>query len=128
LICAGRGAPGSQGGGVGGSGDAAAVKNYDHGTIFSNPAGIRLTEVPDGTSNTIALVEARRAIPWTKPEDIPYSADKPLPKLGEWFAQGWHAGFADGEVKMLSPDNDETTIRRLFTIGDGYPTKPKFVP
>jgi uncharacterized protein (TIGR03067 family) len=117
-------APGSTQGGQGGD---AAPPNYHDGTVFSNQAGTRLTEIPDGISNVVALVEAKREVPWTKPEDIPYYADKPLPKLGEWFAQGWHAGFADGEVKMLALDNDETTIRRLFTIGDGHPTEPKFV-
>jgi RNA polymerase sigma factor (sigma-70 family) len=122
--------PGAPGGTEAGDGlgGIPAPPNYDHGTIFSNPAGTRLTEIPDGTSNTVALVEAKREIHWTQPEDIRYFADKPLPKLGEWFPEGWHAGFADKEVKMLSPDNDETTIRRLFTIGDGHPTKPKFVP
>ena len=30
-------------------------------------------------------------------------------------------------MKLLSADNDEITIRRLFTIGDGHPTQPNFV-
>jgi hypothetical protein len=115
----------SEGGGVGG---VQATPNYDHGTIFSNPEGTHLlTQVPDGISNVIALVEAKREIAWTQPDDVPYSADQPLPKLGGWFAEGWHAGFADGEVRMLAPENDDTTIRHLFTIGDGYPAWPKFV-
>lgn len=103
------------------------VQNYDHGTVFSNPAGTNSRDILDGVSNVVVLVEARREIPWTRPEDIPYFADKPLPNLGGWFSQGWHAGFADGKVKLLSADNEETTIRHLFTIGDGHHIQPNFV-
>jgi hypothetical protein len=89
------------------------------GTAFADPAGAKLSEMTDGTEHVVLLVEAKRKIPWTKPEDIVVASDKPLPKLGEWFAEGWHAGFANGQVKLLSIDNDETTIRRLFTMSDG---------
>ena len=44
-------------------------------TIFFGKEGAKMSEIPDGTSNTIMLVEAKRDIPWTKPEDIPYAAD-----------------------------------------------------
>src|SRR5262249_35814183 len=37
--------------------------------------------VPDGTSNTIAVVEARTAVTWSKPDDIPFT--EKLPPLGE---------------------------------------------
>ena len=50
----------------------------------------------DGTEHVVLLVEAKRKIPWTKPEDIAVDSNKPLPKLGEWFKEGWHAGFANG--------------------------------
>ncbi|MCI0681104.1 MAG: DUF1559 domain-containing protein [Gemmataceae bacterium] len=106
---------------------ALAIPNYHHGTVFSDPAGQRLQHIPDGTSNVVALVEARRDIPWTQPVDVPYVADKPLPKLGGWFTQGWHAAFADGKVKLLASDNDDITVRRLFTIGDGHNVRPKFI-
>lgn len=104
-----------------------AKPNYHHGTVFSDPAGVHLPHIPDGMSNVVALVEAKRDIPWTQPLDIPCRADKPLPKLGGWFAQGWHAAFADGKVKLLAADNDDITVRRLFTIGDGHNVAPKIV-
>ena len=34
---------------------------------------------------TIMLVEAKRDIPWSKPEDIPFDPDKPVPALGGFF-------------------------------------------
>ena len=70
-------------------------------------------------TSSVALVEAKRDIPWTKPEDISYQTDKPLPTLGGWFPGGWLARMADGSVQFVSFDNDEEDIRNLFTINDG---------
>src|SRR5262249_22126086 len=41
------------------------------GTIFEGRQGIRITDIFDGTSVTILLVEAGEAVPRTKPADLP---------------------------------------------------------
>ncbi len=56
-------------------------------TLFSGKEGIGFAQILDGTSNTLMVVEAKRTIPWTKPEDIPYDADKALPKLGGYYQE-----------------------------------------
>lgn len=89
--------------------------------------GSRLASSIDGTKHTIALVEARRDIPWTKPEDITYDAKEPLPKFGGWFEGGFFAGFGDGMVKFVLADNDERTIRNLLTINDGQRIEPRAI-
>ena len=81
--------------------------------------GTKLSEVTDGTSNTLTFVEARRAIPWTKPEDIPYDAAKPLPELGGFFPNGFNAAFGDGSVKFLSATINESVLRALITKAGG---------
>ncbi|MEZ6040043.1 MAG: DUF1559 domain-containing protein [Planctomycetaceae bacterium] len=96
-------------------------------TVFWKQRGASFIDMHDGTSNCIAVIEAQRDIPWTKPADIDYSAEQPLPELGGWFEQGVHAAMADGMVKFLASDNDEQTIRNLLTITDGVPTKPLLV-
>ena len=70
------------------------------GTLFERGRPLKFPDITDGTSNTILIVEAGSPIPWTKPEDVPYSANKPIPTLGV-FPELIHAAFADGSVHSI---------------------------
>jgi RNA polymerase sigma factor (sigma-70 family) len=74
---------------------------------------------PDGTSNTLLIVEAGNAVPWTKPEDLHYAADEPLPELGGLFADVFQAAFADGDIHTLTKEYDEAILRAAITANDG---------
>jgi prepilin-type processing-associated H-X9-DG protein len=91
----------------------------DNGALFDVSEGIGLEKVTDGTSNTILCVEAGKSVPWTKPEDITYDPEKPLPKLGNHFPGGFNAGFADGSVKFIKHTIDMDTLRALITRDGG---------
>jgi hypothetical protein len=91
------------------------------GTLFEDGKRIRLSAIPDGTSNTLLVVEAGRAVPWTKPEDIPYAADRPIPKLGGPFRDVFHAAFADGQVYTLKKNFNEKEMRKAIVRDDGFP-------
>ena len=86
--------------------------------MFSVDGGVRTNEIRDGLSYTIALVESKRDIPWTRPSDVLYFEGEPLPELGGWFEDGWHAGLADGSTMFVSRDSEQAPIRAAFTIGD----------
>ncbi len=88
-------------------------------TIFPGMKPSGFADIRDGTSNTIALVEAQRSIPWTKPEDIPYDPAKPLPKFGSYEPGIFVAAFADGSVRNVAQNVDEKLLRALFTRAGG---------
>ena len=89
-------------------------------TVFSDEKGARFKNITDGLSNTLLLVEAKRSIPWTKPEDIPYTADGPLPKLGGWFPDVFLVAMCDGSVHTIATkDLDEKRLRAWITKAGG---------
>jgi RNA polymerase sigma factor (sigma-70 family) len=72
-------------------------------------------DFPDGLPLTLHLVEAGTAVPWTKPEDIPYTPGKPLPKLGGVFPHVTNASFMNGATYSLRKDVNETALRAAIT-------------
>ena len=98
-------------------------------TLF-DPAekkGVAIQSVTDGTSNTIGVVEAKEAVPWTKPDgEIPFDAmAKPeeaaalLGQLGGHFAGGFNALFLDGSVRFLKTSINPIVLRALITRDGG---------
>jgi uncharacterized protein (TIGR03067 family) len=80
---------------------------------------------PDGPGSTILVVEAGEAVPWTKPDDFPYDPAQPLPKLG-WFSKdGFHAAFGDCTVKFLPTRVNERSLRAAITPAGGETIDPK---
>ena len=47
---------------------------HGRGRLFENDRDIGIADVADGTSNTIMIVEAREAVPWTRPDDLSFDA------------------------------------------------------
>ncbi len=94
-------------------------------TVFEDPKGNRIADITDGTSNTILIVEAGAAVPWTKPEDLAYDADKALPKLGGLLKDGFNVALCDGSVHFIKKKFDEHTMRLLITRNDGQPVRLK---
>ncbi|HEY7427396.1 MAG TPA: DUF1559 domain-containing protein [Gemmataceae bacterium] len=100
---------------------------FGKGAFFEGKKGLVLpADFPDGTSNTLMIVEASKAVPWSKPEDIPYDAAKPLPKLGLPGADGFLAGLCDGSVRIISHKITEKTLRNAITRNDGNPLGSDF--
>lgn len=91
------------------------------GAAFEGTKGVKLTDFPDGTSNTLFVVEADEAVPWTKPDEFEYDAKLPLPKLGGHWNGTLYAALADGSVRGIKVQGNEANIRRAILRYDGEP-------
>ena len=79
-----------------------------------------MADIHDGTSNTIAVLEAKTEIPWTKPEDLLIDVTKEkLPEFGGFEDAGFVAGFGDGSVRRIHQSIDANLLKHLLTISGG---------
>ncbi|HEV3385870.1 MAG TPA: hypothetical protein VG097_13720, partial [Gemmata sp.] len=89
-------------------------------------------DFPDGLSNTLLVVEAGDPVPWSKPSELLYDPDGPLPRLGAGYVKpihflcrevSWHKGFAacfaDGSCRFVRSTVDERLIRTVITRNGG---------
>jgi hypothetical protein len=97
------------------------------GTAFERD-GVTRRDFPDGGSHTFLVVEASDAVAWSKPADLEYDPDKPLPSLGGvftkpvtfgcytlWQKPGFVACFADCSVHFIRATTDDRIVRSLIT-------------
>jgi hypothetical protein len=89
------------------------------GPVFRGKEPSRVTDITDGTSNTLLIVEATRTVPWTKPDDLAYDGDQPLPELGRPASEVFYACFADGEVRSIPKQHRAVTLRALISRDGG---------
>ena len=91
------------------------------GAAFDQPEGLPITAVVDGTSNTIGIVEAKEAVAWTKPEDLPFTGDgaAAFELLGSDHAGGFNALFLDGSVRLIKKSIIASTLKALLTYSGG---------
>jgi len=90
------------------------------GAAFEGREGLRMpADFPDGTSNTLFVVEAGPPVPWTKPDDLIYDPDGPLPDLTCLFKDGFRAGLGDGSMRFVRKETSEATLRAAITRNGG---------
>jgi hypothetical protein len=73
----------------------------------------------NGARNTILVAEVgpEKAVPWTKPEDLPFDPASPLTALGQIPEEGFLAAMADGSVHRFQVDN--ATLKSLIQPNRG---------
>jgi hypothetical protein len=93
------------------------------GPSAMRPPAMRISTVQDGTSNTIAVVEAAEPVIWTKPDDV-MLPEKELPKdfrkkFGGEFPGGFHAMMWDGSVRFVKDSVSDRTLGFALNPADG---------
>ena len=103
------------------SGVMVPPKDKDHG--LKHPTGVRFQDITDGTSNTIAVVEAsdELAVIWTKPDDCEPDPQNPVKGLVGIRRGIFQALFCDASVRAITEDIDLKTLRLLLSKDDGQP-------
>ncbi len=109
-----------------------ATKGHTHYRVFASRPGAKpsalftdglpgpkLNEIPDGTSNTILIVEAAEAVPWTMPEVLLFDRNQPVPKLGGLFKEYFQVALANGSVRSFRNDFPEDKLRAWITKDGG---------
>lgn len=94
------------------------LKGFDKPFYRRGPK-ITFTDITDGTSNTLLLVQAEPPVEWTRPDDVQVRADQPFPALG--LARRPHilVVFADGSARDLRTGINEATLRGLASRAGG---------
>ncbi len=87
------------------------------GTIFEGGTPHKLDEMTDGTSNTILVVEAKNAVPWTKPDDIDIA--QVATSVGSAHPFVFNVMFADGSVKAIKTAKINPVILKALATSAG---------
>ncbi len=96
------------------------------GTIWNAGKAISFAAIRDGTSNTIAVVEAAdgAAVPWTKPDDWQVDPSDPLKGVRDSRPGGFQALILDGSVRFLANSLDPAVFKALLTMAGGESLNP----
>jgi prepilin-type processing-associated H-X9-DG protein len=97
------------------------------GALFEEDQDVAIADVTDGTSNTLMIIEAKEAVPWTKPESLPFDPKAAASRhgAGSPHAGGFNACFADGAVRFLKNTIDVKVFRALVTRNGGEAIGPE---
>jgi prepilin-type processing-associated H-X9-DG protein len=97
-------------------------------TIFPDGEGrrssVQLSEITDGTSNTILVGEAARPVRWTEPDDIPIDTTEQNFGFSSFHPGGWNSLMADGSVRFLKNSIAAATLKALLSRNGGEVIAP----
>ena len=83
-------------------------------TAFESGKWLKFSDITDGTSNTVAVVEVRGSgVNWAEPRDLDLSQPMPLPPGNH--PQGNNAAMLDGSVRFLSKNMPPDQVRAIAT-------------
>jgi hypothetical protein len=92
-----------------------------NGALFESGADVRFADVTDGLSNTLMVVEAKKEVPWTRPEDLIFgpAVAPSLLGAGSFHPVGFNALLADGSVRFFRSTINVVAFQSLITRAGG---------
>lgn len=87
-----------------------------HGVLGKK--GVKISQITDGTSNTIFAVNVKEMVPWTQPDEYGPTPEELINAAGDHY---FLAAFADGAVKVISTGVDPKVLAALMSM-DGAET------
>jgi hypothetical protein len=90
-------------------------------TVFPGKDAIKITDITDGTSNTVMFLDAddEHAVIWTKPDDLKVDPKKPEAGLSTRHGEGYLFAFADGSVRFVSTKIEKKSLGLIFARNSG---------
>jgi prepilin-type processing-associated H-X9-DG protein len=92
---------------------------YSVNTAFTPDRGVEIREITDGTSSAILALETETPIPWTRPDELLWAPNEPLPALKSRHGDGTHILLADGSARYVKRTISFQILLGLFTINGG---------
>jgi len=75
--------------------------------------------IPDGASNTIAIVEGGDRVTWSQFNEYPFSKAGPLPALGLPNSDVFQAAMFDGSIRTFRKSIDPNLLKSAIHAADG---------
>jgi hypothetical protein len=90
------------------------------GAMFETVAALKISDIQDGTSNTILIATAANAVEWTKPDDIEFDPKVEMKKFLLFKNSTCSVSFADGAIRAISEKKiTEAVLKALITRNGG---------
>ena len=91
-----------------------------NGAGFDWIMGGKITGITDGTSNTLMVVTAADAVPWTKPDELEFDPEQDPSKLIGFVVNGKaQVAMFDGSVRTINKLPSKETLKALITKSGG---------
>jgi hypothetical protein len=97
-----------------------------NGAMFEPVSVTKITDITDGSSNTILITMAATAVEWTKPDDIEYDPKVDMKKKLLIKDNGFQAVFGDGGVRFVRDTVAEKTLHAIITRAGGEVAEDDF--